>query len=45
VAFVLTRALLAKFGGDCLDDLLAAVAAYRARLDGWGPEGFFEEER
>ena len=40
VAFVLARALLAKFGGDCLDDLLAAVAAYRERLAGWGPEGF-----
>ncbi len=43
VAFVLARALLAKFGGDHLQDLLAAVAAYRQRLAGWGPEGFSGE--
>ncbi len=32
VAFVLARAVLAKFGGDCLADLCASVAAYRERL-------------
>lgn len=32
VAFVLARAVLAKFGGDCLGDLCESVAAYRARL-------------
>lgn len=32
VAIVLAGALLEKFGGDCLDDLLAAVAHYRRRL-------------
>lgn len=32
VAFVLARAVLAKFGGDCLTDLCASVAAYRERL-------------
>ncbi|MFI5143553.1 MAG: chorismate synthase, partial [Thermoanaerobaculales bacterium] len=40
VAFVLTRALLAKFGGDHIDDTLAALAAYRRRLGKLGPEGF-----
>lgn len=40
VAFVLARAVLAKFGGDHLDDTLAAVAAYRQRLGDLGPEGF-----
>ncbi|MGC8917515.1 MAG: chorismate synthase [Thermoanaerobaculum sp.] len=45
VAFVLARALLAKFGGDHLEDLLAAVEAFRARLAGWGPEGFVARRR
>lgn len=37
VCHVLADALLEKFGGDCLDDLTAAIAAYRARLSGtWG---------
>lgn len=36
-AIVLADAVLAKFGGDHLDDLLAAVAHYRRRLDG-GPQ-------
>ncbi len=40
VAFVLARAVLAKFGGDCWPDTLAAVAAYRQRLGRLGPEGF-----
>jgi len=40
VAFVLARALLAKFGGDRLSDTVAAVAAYRARLGSLGPAGF-----
>lgn len=40
VAFVLARALLAKFGGDRLDDTLAAVAAYRRRLGRLGPQAF-----
>jgi len=40
VAFVLARALLAKFGGDRIDDTLAALAAYRRRLGKLGPEGF-----
>jgi chorismate synthase len=40
VAFVLARALLAKFGGDHIDDTLAALAAYRRRLGALGPEGF-----
>ncbi|HWQ62674.1 MAG TPA: chorismate synthase [Negativicutes bacterium] len=34
VAIVITGAVLAKFGGDHLDDLLAAVDHYRRRLDG-----------
>lgn len=40
VAFVLARALLAKFGGDHVDDTLAALDAYRRRLGVLGPEGF-----
>jgi chorismate synthase len=40
VAFVLARALLAKFGGDRIDDTLAAVVAYRGRLGKRGPAGF-----
>jgi chorismate synthase len=34
VAIVLAGAVLAKFGGDHLDDLLAAVKHYRRRLEG-----------
>ena len=34
VAFVLADAYRAKFGGDHIDDVLAAVARYRARI-GW----------
>lgn len=45
VAFVLARALVAKFGGDHLRDLLAAVETYRLRLASWGPEGFLAPER
>ena len=33
VAFVLARAYLEKFGGDCLDDCLAALDAYLNRID------------
>ncbi len=40
VAFVLARALLAKFGGDHVDDTMAAIGAYRRRLGKRGPEGF-----
>jgi len=40
VAFVLARALLAKFGGDHINDTLAALAAYRQRLGKLGPEPF-----
>ncbi len=40
VAFVLARALLAKFGGDAFSDTLAALEAYRRRLGKLGPEGF-----
>ncbi len=40
VAFVLARALLAKFGGDRVEDTLAAIAAYRDRLGKLGPERF-----
>jgi chorismate synthase len=36
VAFVLADAYRAKFGGDHLNDVLAAVDAYRARI-GWRP--------
>ncbi|MDP2182445.1 MAG: chorismate synthase [Actinomycetota bacterium] len=32
VSLVLARAYIEKFGGDCLDDTISAVAAYRARL-------------
>ncbi len=32
VAFVLARAYLASFGGDCLDDILSALARYRERI-------------
>ena len=32
VAMVLADAYVAKFGGDCLDDMLAALAAYLERL-------------
>lgn len=32
VAFVLARAMLAKFGGDCLEDFLAALERYRERI-------------
>lgn len=45
VAFVLARAFLAKFGGDHLQDTLAAVAAYRKRLGPRGPEGFTRSPR
>ena len=40
VAFVLARALLVKFGGDHVEDTLAAIAAYRRRLGKLAPEGF-----
>lgn len=40
VAFVLARALLAKFGGDHISDTLEAIAVYRRRLGKLGPEGF-----
>jgi chorismate synthase len=40
VAFILARALLAKFGGDRLDDTLVAIDAYRRRLRALAPEGF-----
>ncbi len=40
LAFVLARALLAKFGGDHVDDTLAAIAAFRRRLGKLAPEGF-----
>ena len=33
-AIVLAQALLEKFGGDCLDDVLAAVDHYRRRIAG-----------
>lgn len=45
VAFVLARAALAKFGGDHLNDTLAALAAYRQRLGELCPEGFAAGER
>ncbi len=32
LAFVLARAYTEKFGGDCLDDLRAALEAYEARI-------------
>jgi chorismate synthase len=34
VAFVLADAYRRKFGGDHIDDVLAAVEAYKARI-GW----------
>ncbi len=40
LAFVLARALLAKFGGDRIEDTLAAVREYRRRLGKLGPERF-----
>ena len=40
LAFVLARALLAKFGGDHVEDTLAALAAFRRRLGKLAPEGF-----
>ncbi|MDD5564465.1 MAG: chorismate synthase [Thermoanaerobaculaceae bacterium] len=40
VAFVVARALLAKFGGDRVEDTVAAIAAYRDRLGKLGPERF-----
>lgn len=33
VALVLADAYAAKFGGDCVADMMAAVAAYRARIE------------
>jgi chorismate synthase len=45
VAFVLARALLAKFGGDHIDDTLAAVEAYRSRLGALAPEAFWGPAR
>jgi chorismate synthase len=36
VAFVLADAYRRKFGGDHIDDVLAAVSAYRERI-GWAP--------
>lgn len=40
VCFELARALLAKFGGDCLADTTEAVGAYRRRVGGlWGAQG------
>ena len=35
LALVLARAYREKFGGDHIDDVLAAVAAYRERIDFW----------
>lgn len=32
VAMVLARAYVEKFGGDCVDDMLGALAAYRDRI-------------
>ena len=40
VAFVLARAVLDKFGGDHVDDTLAAIEAYRRRLGEHGPAWF-----
>jgi len=40
VAFVVARAALAKFGGDHIEDTLAALEAYRRRLGKRGPERF-----
>ena len=36
VAIVLAEALLEKFGGDCMADLGASIAQYRARIEGEG---------
>jgi chorismate synthase len=38
LAFVLAEAYRAKFGGDHIDDVVAAVAAYRDRID-WRASG------
>ncbi|MDQ7007894.1 MAG: chorismate synthase [Acidobacteriota bacterium] len=35
MGLVLADALLEKFGGECMDDLQAALAAYRRRLPRW----------
>ena len=32
LAFELANAYIEKFGGDCLDDMLAAIAAYESRI-------------
>jgi len=45
VAFVLARAFLAKFAGDHWQDVLSALASYRQRLAGWGPEAFLRGKR
>jgi len=37
-ALVVADALLEKFGGDCLEDLRASLAAFRARLPRWTQE-------
>jgi chorismate synthase len=34
MALVLADAMLCKFGGDCMDDTLAAYRAYLSRLEG-----------
>lgn len=34
VSLVLAEAIIEKFGGDCLADLLAAIKQYRLRIDG-----------
>lgn len=40
VCFELARAVVEKFGGDCLDDVTAAVGAYRHRVGRlWGAQG------
>jgi chorismate synthase len=40
VAFVLARAVLAKFAGDTVEDVMAALGAFRRRLGKRGPAGF-----
>jgi chorismate synthase len=45
VAFVLARALLAKFGGDHVDDTRAALEHFRDRLGGRAPEAFASLKR
>ena len=40
VAFVLAKALLAKFGGDSISETLASIDAFRRRLGKLGPAGF-----